>query len=44
MHGMEFKDRNLQEEEIKSMAMLIHEYEMSLIPENEKLQEQYQIS
>ena len=41
---MEFKDRNLQEEEIISLAMLIHEYEMSLIPENEKLQEQYQLS
>ena len=34
------KDR-LEEKDIKSMVALFHEHELSLIPENEELQERY---
>lgn len=42
---MKLRDRGkLEEEEIKSMVALFHEHELSLIPENEELQECYQPS
>lgn len=42
---MKLRDRGkLEEEEIKSMVALFHEHELSLIPENEELQERYQPS
>lgn len=42
---MRQKNKNSQEEEaMKSMVTLFHEYEMSRIPENEELKERYQLS
>lgn len=42
---MRRKGKNMQEEEaVKSMVTMLHEYEMSRIPEKEELEEHYQLS